>query len=535
MFARAKIYMHTAHLSLMPIFYCERQLIHYTLNSPAQNLINCELLNQTPIMMKPADPLNLYMHFKGSSASSGTSSVNIIGQLKAKSQTLEFEKETGSIPTEAPSLCSSQQCESSTLTTITNGGDQKKTKKKIKKKQAEPYRDILFFILFVAHLAVLALAAYHFGQFIYDIDGDEDNGVYITLDFKGVMYTLVCAFVFSSVLAASVLRFLLKYTSLTLKLALTYNAIISLAVAYMGFSLKSVPIIIAGIGWVLYAICLCTRRVELFEFATSNFRVALLAVQNNMALLLVAIFSLIILFLFTCWWSIATVGVINTFSAKCEDGICEGSANDTFKGTSLVFVLFLMISFVWTQQVIKNVVHVTVAGTVGLWYFEKKCEEQSIRNSWRSRDVKKAFILSVTRLFGSVCVGSLLMTVFHLIRRAVKKEDMKNDREEDSYRYRCGRCIDDCFGGIIQCAHDWAYTFVGLYGYSFLEAGSAVSDLFNTRGWTAVVSDCSVGVCLLMMNTFVSFTTSILCLGIATIYPQWFSSMDENVGSLAAV
>ena len=69
--------------------------------------------------MKPEDPLNLYMHFEASLSDSSSSvsvnNIDIIRQLKAKSQTLEFEKETGSIPTEAPSLCSSKQCESSTL------------------------------------------------------------------------------------------------------------------------------------------------------------------------------------------------------------------------------------------------------------------------------------------------------------------------------------------------------------------------------------------------------------------------------------
>ena len=40
----------------------------------------------------------------------------------------------------------------------------------------------------------------------------------------------------------------------------------------------------------------------------------------------------------------------------------------TFTSAGIVF-FFLLLSFYWTSQVIKNVVHVTVAGTYASWYF----------------------------------------------------------------------------------------------------------------------------------------------------------------------
>lgn len=41
--------------------------------------------------------------------------------------------------------------------------------------------------------------------------------------------------------------------------------------------------------------------------------------------------------------------------------------------------------------------------------------------------------------------------------------------------------------GIIEYLNKWAYVYVGLYGYSYLEAGRNVITLFENKGWTAIV------------------------------------------------
>lgn len=35
----------------------------------------------------------------------------------------------------------------------------------------------------------------------------------------------------------------------------------------------------------------------------------------------------------------------------------------------------------------------------------------------------------------------------------------------------------------------WAFIYVGLYGYSYLEAGKNVFTLFRNRGWEAIIAD----------------------------------------------
>jgi hypothetical protein len=54
-------------------------------------------------------------------------------------------------------------------------------------------------------------------------------------------------------------------------------------------------------------------------------------------------------------------------------------------------------------------------------------------------------------------------------------------------------CIADCLMGIIEAIVEyfnrWAFIYVGLYGYSFMEAGQNVMTLFKARGWTMIITD----------------------------------------------
>ncbi|KUF78814.1 PNS1 protein [Phytophthora nicotianae] len=58
----------------------------------------------------------------------------------------------------------------------------------------------------------------------------------------------------------------------------------------------------------------------------------------------------------------------------------------------------------------------------------------------------------------------------------------------------------------------WAYVYVGVYGYSFMSAGKAVSQLFHQRGFTALINDdlvhivirlTAIGVALLAILGFI--------------------------------
>ena len=67
---------------------------------------------------------------------------------------------------------------------------------------------------------------------------------------------------------------------------------------------------------------------------------------------------------------------------------------------------------------------------------------------------------------------------------------MKNARENDDGILVC---LADCCLMLIESALEyfnrWAFVYVGLYGFGFLESGKNVINLFKSRGWTTIITD----------------------------------------------
>jgi hypothetical protein len=50
-------------------------------------------------------------------------------------------------------------------------------------------------------------------------------------------------------------------------------------------------------------------------------------------------------------------------------------------------------------------------------------------------------------------------------------------------------CILACLASILEYFNKWAFIYVGVYGYGYIEAGKNVFSLFQNRGWEAVIAD----------------------------------------------
>ena len=76
-----------------------------------------------------------------------------------------------------------------------------------------------------------------------------------------------------------------------------------------------------------------------------------------MGLSFLAYSSLPIMLGWSCWWLVSFVSTIYVTSG------CDGQGNCSSEPPGIL-VFALLLSYHWTFQVIKNVIHVTVAGTV---------------------------------------------------------------------------------------------------------------------------------------------------------------------------
>lgn len=156
---------------------------------------------------------------------------------------------------------------------------------------------------------------------------------------------------------------------------------------------------------------------------------------------------------------------------------------------------FLLFSF-HPSNTIQNTVQVLVAGVIATWCFNK--QEAS---GCCSAAVWDSLHRSVTYSFGAVCFGSLFQGLIGACRTLVCHKSSgrqnhhhhhhPNGRDGGSGLFCC--CILECLTKVLDDLllyfNQWAYVFVGIYGYPYLKSGRKVMKLLDERGLQAVTGE----------------------------------------------
>ena len=69
---------------------------------------------------------------------------------------------------------------------------------------------------------------------------------------------------------------------------------------------------------------------------------------------------------------------------------------------------------------------------------------------------------------------------------------------------------------------------MGLYGYSYLEAGKNVITLFKNRGWEAIIADNLVGNTLFLMSVMVGGISGVVGIILDLANPAFFEDAPGN-------
>jgi hypothetical protein len=402
-------------------------------------------------------------------------------------------------------------------------------------KQKGKCNDVVFAILFYAHLGVMGwVTATYAPVMMSDVAGsvegygnrmlqdegtmwsnvfssllttrrrlqDEDNGNNdgeVTVDMASIIAIIGISALSGFILSAFFLGVMMRFAQGLIKFALWFNIITPLLMGILALLVGVIPFALfclMAAAFTAYYAYHCWNRIP---FAAANMQCAVTAVKANFGLTFFAYNSLILSFGWSVWWSIATASTVYVTSGCSADGGCESDPNG--------FALFgFLVSYFWTMQVIKNVVHTTVAGTVGTWWFHP-----SEASSCCSKAVCDSFIRSITWSFGSICFGSLIVAIIQALR-----ELAKSAREDgDSMLMCCADCILGCIESLVEYFNQWAYVYVALYGYSFMEAGRNVMTLFRQRGWTSIITDMLIDGVLVMCSLAIGAITGIIAFIVA--------------------
>merc|ERR1712038_1130063 len=132
---------------------------------------------------------------------------------------------------------------------------------------------------------------------------------------------------------------------------------------------------------------------------------------------------------------------------------------------------------------------------------------------------------SCTSSLGSICFGSLLVAIVQALRA------LANSAQNDDGGNNCLICIAQCIlsllESILEYFNKWAFIYVGLYGYGYIEAGQNVIGLFKDRGWDAFIADDLVGMALGILSLVVGLLTGCVALFLEDV-TDWFDNYDGD-------
>ncbi len=137
---------------------------------------------------------------------------------------------------------------------------------------------------------------------------------------------------------------------------------------------------------------------------------ASIAVKNNMGVTFFAWAAILVGGVWMVFWSITTYATVYII------GGCDIAAGTCENGVDAYIIFLLVLSLYWTQQVISNVVHVTVAGTVGTWWWAPLEADSCCSEAVRSSHAR-----AMTNSFGSICLGSLIVAIIQTIKTMLEK------------------------------------------------------------------------------------------------------------------
>jgi len=272
-------------------------------------------------------------------------------------------------------------------------------------------------------------------------------------------------------------------------LGIGFSILNFVAVAVYFFVLGNLAAAIIAAIFAVFVIVYFFMVRNRIPFAIEMIKSVVTIIQRYPATQLTAYLSVIVQIGWVCLWMFTVI------------------ISQRFSGTlSAVAFLFLLLSLYWVSEVIKNVVHVTVSGVVATVYF--------MGDMMPSNPTLGALKRSLTTSFGSICLGSLIVSIIKTIRALVQMM-----RSENNNLLLClVDCILGCIDSLVQYFNHYAYCQVAIYGKSFVEAAKATWNLIKYAGLEAIANDNLIDGVLWMGVLFNALLTGLAALGIAHVF-----------------
>jgi len=166
-------------------------------------------------------------------------------------------------------------------------------------------------------------------------------------------------------------------------------------------------------------------------------------------------------------WSMAVIATIAHFSGGGLYALC-------------VWEVF---TFYWVAGTIRNVTHVTVAGSHAAWYFQG--DGTRARNPTLS-----AFRRAATYSFGSICFGSLLVAILQTLKRICQAMRFQNSRNAILLVLSIvARLLLYVIEALLRFFNKYIFVIVAITGDTYINSAKKALQIFGEHGFEMVMQN----------------------------------------------
>ncbi|CAN6606049.1 protein Pns1p [Trichomonascus vanleenenianus] len=373
------------------------------------------------------------------------------------------------------------------------------------------WNDPIFTLIFVATcggfiaVAVIGLKAYT------DNRGFEGSSIYNTSNTFSLNTSTIILFAFVTAMAVilAFLYYLLArlFTRQFIIITIILNLLFAYgtAIAYLVQRYWS-----AGIVLLVFAVfstwCFWTMRSRI-PFATVVLKTVIGVTREAPSTVITSALGALFGGAFSIFFAVVLVSIYvkydpNPNNPQCANGGCS-------QGKLVGLIIFLTFAAFYISEVVKNVIHVTISGVYGSWYYCSRSDQ-----GWPKHPALGAFRRAMTYSFGSICFGSLIVAIINFIRQIIKMLRQANIQNGGNIAVSFILLCADCFISILDWAvtyfNHYAYTYIALYGKSYLNSARDTWQLLKHRGIDALVNDSLISNVLNFGSLFVGYTTALL-------------------------
>jgi len=387
------------------------------------------------------------------------------------------------------------------------------------------YRDKWFAVTFISHLLLIVGASIALGSVAWEAIGDgsddldfdigneytDEDALYNEVNTPPASYwwtVVIISLISAPALSICALSMLKRNAIASIKCSLWFSIILCGLSSVLLFSVSPLGGVMFG---VLTGCLFCYQRAvkSRIPYAASNLKTGIQVLQNNLGLTIVSLGSFIALVIYCFCWVMAFAGTMSLNAmqdySSSQLNSSEGSAESGLSTLGGVTAFLFVLCFYWTHQVLMNVVRCTVSGVAGTWWFS--VHEAS---SFCSLAVRDSLVRSTTYSLGSICFGSLLVAILHAVRNSLR--GAQNNRNGNGILTCIAACLLSYIEALVEYFNKWAFIYVGLYGYSYIESGKRVIALFKARGWDTIIADNLVNRLLGIMSLSIGLVTGVAAL-----------------------